>query len=267
MSARLVESPVFILSAVRSGSTLLRCVLDSHSRVHAPHELHLTHLGVRARPPFADAVLDALGLSEHEVEHLLWDRILHEQLRRSGKEVIVEKSPTNILDWRRIAACWPRARYIFLLRRPEHILGSMLDAAKGPSGRELRRTGRTEHEHWGSLASAVADLRPALRGLVEARAALPGLTVRYEDLVADPASVTRGICGHLDLPWEPDMLHYGRHDHGPFKVFLGDMGERIGSGEILTPREHHLPADAAAATELQEFHLPLGYQPAPDHTW
>ncbi|MFJ8165549.1 hypothetical protein ACIRBY_32180 [Streptomyces sp. NPDC096136] len=51
MPDRLVPSPVFLLSAVRSGPTLLRCVLDSHSRLHAPHELHLTRFGVHAGRP------------------------------------------------------------------------------------------------------------------------------------------------------------------------------------------------------------------------
>ncbi|XDO64283.1 sulfotransferase [Streptomyces sp. RLB1-33] len=38
---RLVDSPVFVLSSVRSGSTLLRVLLNSHSQIRAPHEMHL----------------------------------------------------------------------------------------------------------------------------------------------------------------------------------------------------------------------------------
>jgi len=38
---RLVAAPVFILCTLRSGSTLLRVLLNSHSQIHAPHELHL----------------------------------------------------------------------------------------------------------------------------------------------------------------------------------------------------------------------------------
>ena len=43
---RLVASPVFLLSAIRSGSTLLRSILNSHPAVCAPHELHLRYLKV-----------------------------------------------------------------------------------------------------------------------------------------------------------------------------------------------------------------------------
>src|ERR1700759_5059782 len=45
---RLLTAPVFVLSAPRSGSTLLRVILGSHSELYAPPELPLKHLGVRA---------------------------------------------------------------------------------------------------------------------------------------------------------------------------------------------------------------------------
>ena len=38
---RLLKEPAFVLSTVRSGSTLLRMLLDSHSQIHSPHEMHL----------------------------------------------------------------------------------------------------------------------------------------------------------------------------------------------------------------------------------
>src|SRR5579875_3716107 len=44
---RLLTAPVFIMSSVRSGSTLLRVLLDTHSQIHAPHELHLRSIKVQ----------------------------------------------------------------------------------------------------------------------------------------------------------------------------------------------------------------------------
>ncbi len=37
---RLVQRPCFLLSSVRSGSTLSRVILNSHSQIHSPHEMH-----------------------------------------------------------------------------------------------------------------------------------------------------------------------------------------------------------------------------------
>jgi len=43
---RLVEAPVFVICTLRSGSTLLRVPLDSHSQIRSPHELHLRYVSV-----------------------------------------------------------------------------------------------------------------------------------------------------------------------------------------------------------------------------
>lgn len=251
-----MPSPVFILSAMRSGSTLLRCVLDTHSRVHAPHELHLTRLTVSAERPSAALALDALGLTERDAEHLLWDRLLHLALTRSGKSVLVEKTPPNVLHWRRISACWPRARYIFLLRHPVHILNSMLRATHGEMGEDARRALGARADPWARPDTALEALLPMLRELAAARAALPGLTVRYEDLTSEPEQVVRTVCAHLGVPWEPEMLHYGRADHGPFKVFLGDASMRIASGRIQPARRAEATRDVPG---LRQACLALDY--------
>ena len=43
---RLLEQPGFVMCTLRSGSTLLRVLLDSHSQIRSPHELHLRYVSV-----------------------------------------------------------------------------------------------------------------------------------------------------------------------------------------------------------------------------
>ena len=117
-AGRLLTAPVFIFSSPRSGSTLLRVILGSHSELYAPPELPLKHLGVRAETEWIKASLDGLELTTEDLEHMLWDRVLAEALRRSGKPRLVVKTPSNVLVWERIAACWPDAQYVYLLRHP-----------------------------------------------------------------------------------------------------------------------------------------------------
>ncbi|MEV0838202.1 sulfotransferase [Actinocatenispora sera] len=50
---RKLRAPVFILSSVRSGSTLLRSMLGSHSALYAPHEMHVGDLAAQATSWFA----------------------------------------------------------------------------------------------------------------------------------------------------------------------------------------------------------------------
>lgn len=228
---RLVASPVLVLCTTRSGSTLLRCLLDAHPAVRAPHELHLPDLRVQLASPYVQMSLDVAGLTVQEVEHLLWDRLLHRELARSGKQVIVDKTPGNVLVWDRLARAWPAARFIFLLRHPANVLASALEAGPDRDPREL-----------------TAQVLRHLTRLQQARQTLSGLTVRYEELTSDPERVTRELCGFLDLPWTPQMLDYGAPDHdphhgprdgsgrGPFLYGIGDWGPKIRTGRVVAGR-------------------------------
>ncbi|MBL7488295.1 sulfotransferase [Frankia sp. AgB1.9] len=247
---RLVASPIFIFSPPRSGSTLLRTVLDSHSEIHAPHELHLSLLAVQTREwsagrhaeRYAEIAIDALGLTLRDLEHLLWDRLLHRQLVRSGKRLIVNKTTNEVLTWRRVAECWPGARYIYLVRHPASIAASLARAWEG----------RVDMDPVGRTAGFV-------RSMNEARAELPGLTVRYEELTTNPADVARRLCAFLDVPWEPTMTEYGRFGHGPFTRGIGDWSDNIRSGRIQPHRP--LPGIDEVPEDLREparsWHYPI----------
>src|SRR3954469_14985726 len=121
---RLVEQPTFILCTVRSGSTLLRVLLDSHSQIHSPHELHLRDLAVESRSQYSDRSLKAIGLDVTALQYLLWDRLLHRELAASGKRLLVNKTPSDVFIADRLLECWPDARFIFLLRHPAAIAAS-----------------------------------------------------------------------------------------------------------------------------------------------
>jgi hypothetical protein len=237
---RLLDRPIFVFSSMRSGSTLLRVLLDSHSQLHAPHELHLRSLHVQMGSKHAEAAMSQLGLSTIELEYLLWDRVLHAQLQRSGKSYIVNKTPGNAFIWQRIAACWPDARFIFLLRHP---------GATAISWHEIRSS-------W-TLEKAALDVARYMKAVEAARQALPGMTIRYEDLTADPETVTRRICQFLDLDWEPEMLDYGKHDHGGYVAGLGDWGQRIRSGQIQSARP--LPRPEEIPEVLRDLCATWGY--------
>jgi hypothetical protein len=226
MVDRLVESPVIVLCTTRSGSTLLRCLLDAHPAVRAPHELHLADLRVELGSPYVQMSLDMAGLEVEEVEHLLWDRLLHRELVRSGKQVIVDKVPGNVLVWDRLVRAWPAARFVFLLRHPASVLASALEAGPDRDRAEL-----------------TAQVLRYMTGLQEARQTLTGLTVRYEELTADPERVTRELCAFLDVEWTPAMLDYGSGQPGPFLYGIGDWGSKIRTGRVIAGRPLPPPAE------------------------
>jgi hypothetical protein len=217
---RLLERPVFIMSTVRSGSTLLRALLNAHSEIHAPHELHIRRLRVTIRTSIAAKSMNLLDLNEADLEHLLWDRVLARELTLSGKKVFVDKTPSNTWAYDRIRTVWPDARFIFLLRHPASIAESWADA-------NTHRWNRTE---------ALNDSVRYMKALQRVRENVSGLTVRYEDLTADPEAVTRQICEFLEVPWEERMLDYG-HANQEFPKGVGDWSETIKSGTVQRGRQ------------------------------
>ncbi|HEY8584698.1 MAG TPA: sulfotransferase [Capillimicrobium sp.] len=236
---RLLVAPAFVLSSVRSGSTLLRVVLDSHSQIHSPPEMHLRDIAVKTQSKYVDRTLTALKLDERALEFLLWDRLLHRELVRHGKRQLVNKTPNDVFIVDRIRECWPDAKLVFLLRHPAAIEASRMATREGKDTPERNR------EMVLRYVSALQD----------ARTRFDGLTVRYEELATEPERVTRELCAFLGLEWEPSMLEYGEHDHGRFKPGLGDWKDKIKSGRIQAPT----PPPADVHPDLQPFVEAWGY--------
>jgi hypothetical protein len=239
---RLVPSPVFVISSVRSGSTLLRVILNTHPDICAPHELHLRCLRVDFDKRYAEMAFKELGIDKDELEHMLWDRVLHNELARSGKRIIVDKTPGNANVYQRLVTCWPDARFIFLLRHPASIVASLMETR---ADRELEPT--------------IKEALKYLNAVEEAKRAQPGLVVRYEDLTDDPARVTKEICAFLGTRWDPRMLDYGQSKHGKFRPFIGDWSSKIRSGRIQPGRP--LPDAGEIPDEVKHIASAWGYLP------
>ena len=236
----LVPSPVFLLSPPRSGSTLLRCILDTHSQIRAPHELHLRHMRVHVDRESAQLAAAALGHQEAELTGMFWDRLLHNELVRSGKRIIVEKSPCNLGVFDELRATWSGARFLLMFRNHGQIAASMMASfPEHDKAQPLRRLR--------VIGGQIAHIRDALPELVP---------IRYEDLARDPANVVAGICASLGVPFESGMLDYGGQDHGPMRYGLGDWGERILTGRIQ--KSHEYP-DAPRDGEITAMCAMWGY--------
>ncbi|MDT0611454.1 sulfotransferase family protein [Streptomyces lancefieldiae] len=239
---RLLRRPVFVISSIRSGSTLLRMMLGAHPRLHALHELHLGRTDVVCGNWHSERAMSALGLGRGDLEHLLWDRVMHRELVKSGKDFIVEKTPANAYMYGRLKDCWPDARFVFLLRHPESITRSWheSDPVKRPYDK------------------AVTDVLRYLTAVEEARAAdADGFTVRYEDITADPEREMRRLCAFLGVDYAPAMLNYGRKSGSELVRGLGDWRDNIRTGTVQPGRA--LPKDDEIPERLRGMCEAWGY--------
>ena len=106
----------------------------------------------------------------------------------------IEKTPRHVLDLPTIAACFPDACFVNVVRHPIDVASSLMGVPFEPSRSVLSYASRWTES---VLAARAFDGRV--------------LTVVYETLVRAPEATTRELCAFVDLPYEPAMLEeFGR---------------------------------------------------------
>ena len=218
-------SEFFIVGCPRSGTTLLRRMLDSHFEISVTPETHFgenyvkrrDRFGVEGEPSTRSALLDDFCRSEGFGEMAIGDtrfraraqsdpedpwlplRIAMQEFGRLRKSNIVgEKTPSHALYIEALSRAFPDARFLILRRDPRAVVASWHKASWSKS------TSTQIAEKWRRYSKA---MRRAGRSL-------PGrcLEVRYEALVSNPTAVLKLVCNFLGTSFDPRMLFYHQRD-------------------------------------------------------
>lgn len=221
------KAPIFIVGANRSGTTLLRLMLNAHPRIAVPEEL------VYFQSYYAGAPIESWrnpGLTRKEYTGIVRDFVdrvvqLHPELdaqtlidttvnegphdlRRPysvvlstwadyhGKHRWGEKTPGNLFYIDIIREMYPDARFLYVVRDPRAGVASMQRTGFFPSDIAFNALSRRKHDDVGR------------RLLEETVAPDHWITVRYEDLTSDPETTLREVCNCIDEDYDPRMLSY-----------------------------------------------------------
>jgi hypothetical protein len=214
---------LFVVGCGRSGTTLLRAMLDSHSELAIPGESHfLMPMAEDCRRYEQNGelsvdlfVTDLLAserflywdLSEEDVRAALAAReprdfpgavraVYAFYAARNGKPRYGDKTPNHVLAIPLFASVFPEARFLHLIRDGRDVALSLVDVP-----------------HWGPNDVATAALR--WKQFVEAGRLAAGALdpsryreVRYEELLEEPEETLRDVCGFVGLDFEAGMLDY-----------------------------------------------------------
>jgi hypothetical protein len=244
----------FIVGLGRSGTTLLRLMLDAHPALAIPPETQFIPAVAKAcqmapdpRQAFLQALTAAFTWTDfHLAVEQLQSRIadsdpfdLTAALRafytlyaeRFGKQRWGDKSG-YLWGMVLIQKLIPEARFIHLIRDGRDVALSIKDLWWGPNSIEEAA------EHW------QAGIQKARRQSADLRFYME---VRYEDLLLDPERQLRQICDFVELDWHPAMLGYYRNAENRLAEFTA----------ILDPSAHRI----TTAEERRHIHAHVSQPP------
>jgi protein-tyrosine sulfotransferase len=257
--------PLFLLSCERSGSTLLRYILDTHPEICCPGEIALGPL-IRALRFTAGRTVGLGGNDELSRTHVraAIDQLLSPYVESKGKRVWCDKTPANLGYLAEIEWAFPQARYICLYRRSIDVAHSCLEISRNGFMQELipyvqRRPGNlvaAMMESWIEKTECLVRFE---------RRAANRCRVHYESLVNSPETTLATLFAWLELRWDAKLLERvftEPHDPGGGdpKILATSRIERdrVGRGDELNPM---LLGQLSANYQqrLADLHLELGY--------
>lgn len=248
----------FIIGAPRSGTTLLRFMIDSHHSVAIPPEtgflaveelsngpisrktfLRLATSYPKGAPNWPDFGLDA-GEFYAELQSIEpFD--IGEGARafyrlyagKQGKIRYGDKTPDYCKSIELIEQVLPEAFFLHIIRDGRDVATSLRQMWFAP-GQDMK----TLASYWRHMVESARAAGRRAGGYLE---------VRFEDLVLDPRSQLELICSRLDLDFDPDMLCYWRRTPERLKEHATRLAA---DGTVIVTHEQRLMQQALTMQPL-----------------
>jgi hypothetical protein len=258
------DDPVFVLCAGRSGSTLLRFLLDAHPDLACPPETRLPWLarqlatawaviedagpsGPSANGSSADAAISApvaAGLRRS------LDPMMTSYLQRRGKRRYCDKSLGAAQHAGLLLKIWPQTRFVCLYRHPMDVIASGIEASPwgltsygfepyigSPPDNNVAALARYWLDYTTSIVAAEEQFTDRC------------LPVRYEDLVTDPDGQIARILDFIGATPAPGIV----------ARCFGPGHQRFGPGDYKIWNTSGVSADSVG----RGWTMPAGKIPAP----
>jgi hypothetical protein len=209
---------LFVVACPRSGTTMLRAMLDTHPDVAVPPESRFLQRLLRKpdmrlddpklvlREIEADETFQAWHLAPEVIDRIrrrteacslaeVVSAVYEAYARGRGKTRYADKTPGNLFIMEAIADLIPEACFVHLVRDGRNVVSSWVATSFGP---ETLLAGA---ERWRGqvLAARAAGFRLGWSRYFE---------VRYRDLTEKPADWLRHICDFADIDFREEMIDF-----------------------------------------------------------
>ena len=239
------DAPLFLLGTERSGSNLLRLILNAHSGIHIPHPPHIVRyfapleasygdlsniarfrdlvgdvlllLRAHTHPwPFHPTVDDGGALAPSRSVFGVFAAVYELSRAKSGKRRWGCKSTFMIHNVDDVLRHFPDARLLHLVRDPRDVVVSSRKSVFSPFHPYFTAKLWQEQQAVGQvLGNRIPDSQL--------------MVLRYEDLLLDSEQVTRRICAFLGEDFEAGMMRFFETDEARTSARLSESWRNTGS--------------------------------------
>ncbi|MDC0532832.1 sulfotransferase [Candidatus Pelagibacter sp.] len=187
------KTPIFIVGMPRSGTTLVEQIISSHSKVSAGGEL-----------PFVQQLGFELSIGKLEITPYILGNFRASYLDKlekisEGKDLITDKMPNNFLHIGLIAAAFPEAKIINVLRDPPAVCWSNFVRYFSSRGMSFSFDLKDSISYYQHYIEHINFWRKHLSNKI--------YNVNYEKLVTDQEKETRNLIEYINLGWEDNLLY------------------------------------------------------------
>jgi len=202
--------PVIVGGFYRSGTSLVRRLLDAHSRIHCPPEIKFFKdlRGDYRDDPLGHvrlfATLPSMGLDHNEIGDIFGRAFVEAHAlaaRKAGKARWADKNPENVLyleQWRQLLPSG--FTFVHVVRHPLDALASLVEIGFSKAVPA-------------DFAGKVMLLKTFVDAGLQYERAYPEASYRvcYERLVSDPGSILMGLFDRLGENFELQVLDRFNH--------------------------------------------------------
>jgi len=188
----------------RSGTTLMRVLLDTHPKIRCGQETHaipklLLHIGSYNK--IQKHRLDAAGVTEEVLNNAVASFILH-IIKNHGAPapILCNKDPLTLRNTTYLVKLFPNAKFVLMVRDGRAVIHSIL--ARNVIIRGLRN--RTYEHLLDGWNNAMTTMLEQCQSLGSSKC----IIVYYEHLVIFPSKTMDTVLQFVGVDWNDHVLHH-----------------------------------------------------------